>query len=57
MAQALMVSLAHWRDELREIETAPAGDVRKQHLLASLDQARQSLKQLLERSMAAEGPE
>lgn len=51
---SLLVSLSHWETELAAIPTAPAGDVPKRHMLASLRQARQSLKQLIERSEGRE---
>ena len=59
LAGALVQSLAIWADELRLVQAVPGpeGEGRKRHLVCSIDQAKQSLKQMLERQAAAEGPE
>jgi len=50
LARAVLVSLEHWQAELAAIQPAAGSEVAKQHLLASLSQARLSLQQLITRS-------
>ena len=52
LAGAMVQSLGHWADELRSIRAVPGpeGEDRKRHLVCALDQARQSLSQLVARS-------
>lgn len=50
----MLGTMAHWEDELRQIPVAPAGDTPKRHLLCSMQQARQSLRQLIQRDSGSE---
>lgn len=51
LAGALLQSLGQWSDELRLVQAVPGpeGEDRKRHLVCALDQAKQSLAQLVHR--------
>lgn len=53
----VLVSLARWEDELGAIRAASGCEVQKRHLMASLQQARQSLGQMIQRDRGGEGRE
>lgn len=52
VVQAMLVSLERWGEEARQLQVTPGSEVAKHHLMASLQQAELSLKQMIARDLA-----